>query len=90
MRPLFNRRDAGSAGTLSASLSGRARCTERTMDDRRYVTAETAAKMLEMSRAALYMQIHRGKIEFIRHGRMIRFDVRKLDQMMARKTEKVA
>jgi excisionase family DNA binding protein len=63
---------------------------EREMPDRRYVTAATAARMLEMSRPALYMQIHRGKIEHIKFGRRIRFDVRKLEAMMVQKTEKVA
>lgn len=48
----------------------------------RYLTATEAAEKLGLTRQAIYMRVHRGTIPFVKWGRVVRFDPRRLEQMM--------
>lgn len=56
---------------------------------RRYLTVAQAAEYLGVSKEALYMRIHRRTIEYVKWGRGVRLDQRKLDAMMDEATQEV-
>ena len=50
----------------------------------RWLDVDTAAQYLCMTRHALYHQVARLQLPFVRHGRLIRFDREALDRWMAK------
>ena len=53
--------------------------------DKRYLTSEGAMQYLSISRTTLYGLVKERQIPFGRIGRTIRFDLKKLDEWMAKK-----
>lgn len=51
---------------------------------RKFLTAAAAAEALGLSKAALYMRVHRGTIPYVKMGgkRSVRFDPRRLEEYM--------
>jgi len=49
---------------------------------KRYLTAQEAAEYCGLTRQAVYQRVHRRQIPFEKVGRLVRFDVRKLDGWM--------
>jgi excisionase family DNA binding protein len=53
----------------------------------RWLDVDTAAQYLCMTRHALYHQVARLQLPFVRHGRLIRFDRAALDRCLEKKVK---
>ena len=53
----------------------------------RWLDIDTAAKYLCMTRHALYHQVARVQLPFIRHGRLLRFDRLALDRWLEKEVK---
>ena len=54
--------------------------------NKRYLSLQEAAKYLGVSENYLYKATRRKEIPFIRLGRRLKFDVKRLDKLMAENT----